>query len=408
VKETERLLGPGWAILLFLLTAVIPNTFTSTLLAPGLPALATQLGDGAVGVTRAQLLMTIPGVAMLLSPVVGAFADRIGPRRIMLACLACDTAAGLGSLLTDDFATLLVLRFMLGIGVGGLMAISLSMIGDYYDGEARTRMLAYRWAAMCVYTIVAVQLAGYLATHFGWSAPLWLYAVGVPLFFFALFCVRPDGERRARETAARAEAVQPLREVFSGTFLLAMAGNVFLAIAVYNAYAQLPFLLKAKGYSSIGYANVMLPMSLTSIFVSLTLVRLRRVLHPVAIIALALVLFAVGTSALALAQNAGHLVVAAMFVGAATVLFEPALSGFLLEKIHPSRRAMAMGGIFGTFHLGPFLIPFIFGGINSRYGFATSFHVLAAAALIGAVLLVIGLRGHVRSVAVATQRVAAA
>ena len=57
----------------------------------------------------------------------------------------------------------------------------------------------------------------------------------------------------------------------------------------------------------------------------------------------------------------------------------------------------ASGAIFGTFHLGPFLIPFIFGGINTRYGFSGSFVVLATVAILLGIGMLIGLRGAILS-----------
>ena len=398
MKEERSVLGPGWPIFLFLMVAVIPSTFTSTLLAPGLPVLAIQLGGGADGVWRAQLLMSIPGVAMILSPVAGWVADRIGSRRVLLGALALDTTAGLAGLLTDNFAILLVIRFSLGVGVGGLMAVSLSMIGDYYGGEARSRMLGYRWGALSAYSIGAVQAAGYLTTHYNWSAPLLLYTIGIPIFLFALICVHPDRERQDdQQVDARLPLTPPppIRETINWTFGLAMVGNIFLAIAMYNNYAQLPFLLKEKGYSAIAYANVMIPMSVAAIVGAAFLVpRLRRALHPLAILAVGLFAFAAGTFGFAVADNIAHLLLAATLVGAATAMFETALSSFLLDKVHPSRRAMTMGAIFSTYHIGPFLIPFLLGGISSRHGFAAAFDLLAVVAIAGGIALLIGLRGR--------------
>ncbi len=399
MQQSQTVLGPGWAVFLFLMLATLPNTFTSTLLAPGLPHLAEFLGGGALGISRSQMLMTIPGVAMLASPLIGWLADRIGPRRVLLTCLALDTAVGLGCLVVRDFWALLALRFLLGLGIGGLMSVSLSMIGEYYVGEGRTRMLGYRWAAMCVFSILAVQLASYLSNHFSWSTPLLLYTIGIPLFIFALVCVRPDeAARKEREAVQKGGAVDaPLRDVVNWTFALAMLGNVFFAIATYNTYAQLPFLLKEQGLPAGTYAQVMIPVTLSSVVMALLFNRVRRHVHPIAIIALSLLVFAAGTLVFASATSSLALFAAAVLIGVGTVVFEPALSSFLLDRIHPSRRAMTMGAIFGTFHLGPFLIPFIFGGINTRYGFSGSFVVLATVAILLGIGMLIGLRGAILS-----------
>ncbi len=397
MKTTNSVLAPGRSIFLFLLFATLPNTFTTTLLSPGLPLLAAELGGGPRGIAYAQMLMTVPGIAMIASPLLGWLADRWGKRPILLAALFTDTAAGLGCMVTTDFTVLIILRFILGLGVGALMTVSLSMIGDYYAGEARTKMLGYRWGAMTFFSMLAVQAGGFLANSHGWAAPMWLYLVGVPLFIFALLRVKPAA--RHVETAVETQAVaqQPLRETMNMIFILAMLGNLFLALAQYNLYTQLPFLLREKGFlDPRTFAAVMLPAPLASIGISLYFVRLRRWMHPLAIIALSLTFFSFGTMLFVHAESVTGLLIASAVTGSASILFEPALSSFLLDRIHASRRAFAMGAIFSTFHVGPFLIPIVFGPVNRIYGFSTSFMLLAGAALIGAVLLFIGLRGRIR------------
>ncbi len=271
------------------------------------------------------------------------------------------------------------------------------MIGDYYAGEARTKMLGYRWAAMTFFSMLAVQAGGLFANSHGWAAPMWLYLVGVPLFIFALLRVKPAARQLETAVQEPTETQQPLRETINAIFILAMLGNVFLALAQYNIYTQLPFLLREKGFlDPRTFAAVMLPAPLASIGISLYFVRLRRKMHPLAIIALSLALFSLGTMLFVRADGVTGLLIASAVTGSASILFEPALSSFLLDRIHASRRAFAMGAIFSTFHVGPFLIPIIFGPVNRMYGFSTSFMLLAGATLFGAVLLVIGSRGRIR------------
>ena len=397
MNTKSSVLAPGWPIFLFLLFATLPNTFTTTLLSPGLPLLAAELGNGPRGIAYAQMLMTVPGIAMIASPLLGWLADRWGKRPILLAALFMDTAAGLGCMMTTDFTVLIILRFILGLGVGALMTVSLSMIGDYYGGEARTKMLGYRWCAMTFFSLLAVQAGGFLANSHGWAAPMWLYLVGVPLFIFALLRVKPGSHNVKVAVETQDIEQQPLRETINAIFVFAMLGNVFLALAQYNLYTQLPFLLREKGFlDPRTFAAIMLPAPLASIGITLCFARLRRWMHPLAIIATCLAFFSLGTLLFVHADDVAGLLIASAVTGSASVLFEPALSSFLLDRIHASRRAFAMGAIFSTFHVGPFLIPIVFGPVNRMYGFSTSFMLLAGAALFGAVLLIIGLRGRIR------------
>lgn len=393
MKQSETVLGNGWPVLIFLLLATLPNTFTSTLLASALPVLARELGTGALGIERAQMLMTAPGLAMLTSPLAGWAADRYGARRAVSISLLLCTIGGLGCRFTVDFPELLALRLLLGVGVGGMMAVSLALVGACFAGQARTRVLSYRWAIMCVFSVLAVQLASWLALNFTWSTPLWVYLSALPLLIFGLLCV-PDtrGMREVGESTEPSQAPRLMKELLTPTFLLAMAGNLFFAIATYSTYAQLPFLLKELGYAPTAFAQMMIPTTLASVVAALLLPRMSRFFHPVAIIAVSLVVFACGMLCFSMAGSMAKVIFASLLVGAGTVVFEPALSAFLLEKIHPSRRGLAMGGVFGTFHLGPFLIPFLFGGLNARYGFAFSAQIMAwvALALAVGILAVLG------------------
>jgi MFS family permease len=395
MKDSHLVLKQGWSMLLVLLFAVIPTTFTSTLLAPGLPSLAAQLGTGAEGVQRAQILMTIPGIGMICAPILGWMADRVGTRRVFLASLSIDTLAGLGCLFTDEFVVLLILRFMLGIGVGGVIAVSLSMIGDFYSGEARTKLLGYRQAATSVFVLVATQIAGYLTDSYGWSSPLYAYLVGIPLIIFAMLRVPPDQRKIVSRESLTVEKVSWLRDPSTVTLALAMVGNIFLAIVTYNVYTQLPFLMTEKGYSASAYANVMMPKLACSFAFSFVFIYLHKFLHPLAIISFSLLLCSISIFGFSISTESYQLLIAAIIGGPSTVMLEPALCSFLLARMPPSRRAMTMGGIMAAFHLGPFLIPFVFGRINSDYGFAASFQLLSAAAGLAGLVLIIGMRARV-------------
>ena len=392
-------------MMVFLLVAVIPNTFTSTLLAPGLPSLAVLLGEGMEGVKRAQMLVTIPGVGMLCAPFVGLIADRIGSKRVLLFSLSIITGAGSGLLFTNEFAVLLMLRFVLGVGVGGLMAVVLSMIGDFYSGAARTKFLGYQNAIMTACVLVNMQVAAYLTVNYGWSSPFYAYFGCIPLIIFALLCIRTGENQMVSHESITTAGMSWLRTPIGLTFALAMIGNMFLAIVTYNVFTQLPFLVAEKGYSASTYANLMIPKLVCSVAFSFLFIYFSKILHPLAIISCSLMVSSISMFAFSIAVEPHHLYIAAIIGGPSTTMLEPAICSYLLGKMPPGSRALTMGGVFGTFHLGPFLIPFVFGGINRDDGFAASFQALSVAAGLAALVVIIGLRGrflqkhHVKTIA---------
>jgi len=96
----------------------------------------------AVGFTVAAIAatfdLTLPealrtGTLFFLGMLIGAgvfgrLADRFGRRRILLITVAMDAVFGLASAFAPDFTTLLVLRFLTGIAVGGTLPVDYAMM----------------------------------------------------------------------------------------------------------------------------------------------------------------------------------------------------------------------------------------------------------------------------------------
>ena len=85
--------------------------------------------------------LTIPqaiqaGTAFFLGMLVGAWgfgrlADRIGRRKVLIATVLIDAVFGLASVFAHDFALLLALRLLTGIGVGGTLPVDYAMMAEF-------------------------------------------------------------------------------------------------------------------------------------------------------------------------------------------------------------------------------------------------------------------------------------
>jgi len=132
------------------------------------PVLAKQWGlaRGAFGpVFSAGLVGTMLG-ALIFTPV----ADRLGARRVLLACVAFYGVASLLTIFVRDRETLLALRLVTGLGIGGAMPNGIALVSDYAPTRARTMMVAI---AVCGFSLGGA-LGGLLAAaameRFGWQS----------------------------------------------------------------------------------------------------------------------------------------------------------------------------------------------------------------------------------------------
>ncbi|MBN9272866.1 MAG: MFS transporter, partial [Mesorhizobium sp.] len=116
------------------------------------------------GLTVPEALQT--GALFFLGMLIGAalfgrLADKIGRRRILILTVGMDAVFGLASAFAPDFTSLLILRFLTGLAVGGTLPVDYAMMAEFLPPSRRGRwlvMLEGFWAVGTV--IVALAASG--------------------------------------------------------------------------------------------------------------------------------------------------------------------------------------------------------------------------------------------------------
>ncbi|MEZ5342216.1 MAG: MFS transporter [Acidimicrobiales bacterium] len=217
--------------LLFLIT--ICGIFTNTLLTPNIPDVLDHFNqpDG-----RAGFLVAIaPAPGIILAPIMGVLADRYGRRRILLPCLFLFGIAGLATSLAPTFTLLLVARFFQGIGASGLINLAVVIIGDHWQGVARTKAIGQNSAVLTVCLALVPSLSGFIAEATNWRVSLALAGIGIPIGiatyrFLPESHVPIDRSLRDQIRGARTAIDQPVIRVVivSGFLLFVVIFGVFL------------------------------------------------------------------------------------------------------------------------------------------------------------------------------------
>lgn len=134
-------------------------------------------------ITPAQIglvisVFTLPGV--LLAPVVGVLADRIGRKVILVPSLFVFGGFGCACFFAQSMEQLLVLRFLQGVGAAPLGVIYGTIIGDLYQGRERGQAMGYNASVLSIGTAGFPALGGFLAM-LGWNYPFLLPLLAIPL-----------------------------------------------------------------------------------------------------------------------------------------------------------------------------------------------------------------------------------
>jgi len=154
---------------------------------PAFPRIIHELGVSSLGIGLLISVFTLPGV--ILTPVLGVFADRYGRKRILVPSIFLFGIAGGACALARDFNLLLILRFFQGVGAASLGSLNVTIIGDLYPGKERAAAMGYNASVLSVGTAAYPAIGGVLAMV-AWYYPFVLPLLAIPLGFVVLFSLK--------------------------------------------------------------------------------------------------------------------------------------------------------------------------------------------------------------------------
>ena len=136
------------------------------------------------GLSVAQALQT--GTLFFLGMLIGAIAfgrlaDRFGRRNVLILTVAMDAVFGIASAFAPDFTTLLVLRFLTGLAVGGTLPVDYAMMAEFLPPSRRGRWLVMLEGFWALGTVI-VAVTAWLASLYG-VVEVWrviFFVTGVP------------------------------------------------------------------------------------------------------------------------------------------------------------------------------------------------------------------------------------
>ncbi len=164
------------SIMLPMFLAVVDQTIVAT----ALPAIAASLGN----IDRVSLVVVSYLVATTVAaPLYGQLRDMHGGRRMMLIALSVFLAASLLCALATSIEMLIFARVLQGLGGGGLMTLTQSLIGESVPPRERARYQGYLAAVMVTSSVFGPVVGGYLAHSFGWRS---IFLINLPLGALAM------------------------------------------------------------------------------------------------------------------------------------------------------------------------------------------------------------------------------
>ncbi|MCE9671602.1 DHA2 family efflux MFS transporter permease subunit [Myxococcus stipitatus] len=208
-----------WLVTLSVTFGTLMGAIDSSIVNVALPQIR-----GAVGATVQEITWATTGfviATVMVMPLTGFLGRLFGQKRVYLACLVLFVAGSFLCGLAWNLPTLVLFRFLQGLGAGALQPTEQAILRQTFSREEQGTAMAIFAMAVMVGPAIGPTLGGYIVDNWHWS---WIFFINVPVgilgFFMVARFVHEDEQLRA---SARKEAQLQRRHMdWSGIVLLCM------------------------------------------------------------------------------------------------------------------------------------------------------------------------------------------
>ncbi|HDR7563330.1 TPA: MFS transporter [Bacillus mycoides] len=322
----------------------------------------------------------------------GILSDKIGRKSVFIITLLLFSIGSGLTALTTTFAMFLVLRFLIGMGLGGELPVASTLVSESVEAHERGKIVVLLESFWAGGWLIAALISYFVIPKYGWEVAMVLSAVSA-LYALYLRWNLPDSPR-FQKVAKRPSVIENIKSVWSGEYRKATIMLWILWFCVvfsyYGMFLWLPSVMVLKGFSlikSFQYVLIMTLAQLPGYFTAAWFIeRLGR--------KFVLVTYLIGTACSAyvfgIADSLTALIVAGMLLSFFNLGAWGALYAYTPEQYPTTIRgtgagmAAAFGRIGGI--LGPLLVGYL---VASQASLSLIFTIFCGSILIGALAVVI-------------------
>ncbi|MFB7450855.1 DHA2 family efflux MFS transporter permease subunit [Streptomyces sp. NPDC056194] len=201
------------ALLLGMLLAALDQTIVST----ALPTIVSELGglEHLSWVVTAYLLASTAG-----TPLWGKLGDQYGRKKLFQGAIVLFLVGSALCGIAQNMPQLIAFRAVQGLGGGGLMVLSMAIVGDLVSPRERGRYQGLFGAVFGGTSVLGPLLGGLFTEHLSWR---WVFYINLPIGVVALFVIATVLHIPVRSTRHTID--------YLGTFLIASVATCLVLVA---------------------------------------------------------------------------------------------------------------------------------------------------------------------------------
>ena len=322
----------------------------------------------------------------------GILADRIGRKKVfMLTLVIFSVASGL-SALTTTLAAFLILRFLVGAGLGGELPVASTLVSESVEAKERGRVVVLLESFWAAGWLIAALIAYFVIPSFGWRVALVITALPA---FYAIYLRRnlPDSPRFEQAGEPKQSISEKMVAIWAKPYrkrtLMLWIVWFTVVFSYYGMFLWLPSVMVLKGFAMIktfGYVLLMTLAQLPGYFSAAWLIeRTGR--------KFVLATYLTGTALSALAFGNADTLAMLLLFGAMLSFFNlgawGALYAYSPEQYPTSIRGTGTGMAAGIGRIGGIFGPLLVGSmLTAGYGFGLIFTIFCGSILIGVLAVI--------------------
>jgi MFS family permease len=374
--------------LVFIFAVTLTGILSNSLVTPAIPNILADFGrsSGSAGI----LVATGSLAGIVVAPVAGFLADRLGRRIVLTVCLTIFGVFGGLAALAPSFEVLLVARFLQGVGSAALVNLAVVLIGDNWTGLERTRLIGRNSAVLTIGLASMPLVSGLVTEVTSWRVAFAIYTVALATAVAAWMILdgrRPESPPRVREQLG--EALVVLRRPVLRASILC---GFLVFVAIFGLFLTvLPVHLAETFGLGAGARGIVISLpAITATLASLSLGRVRSMIGARTVVIISAVALIVAYVTFGLATTLLLAVLATLVYGSSEGFFIPTLQDLNVEDAPEEHRAVVVAVWVGFARLGQTVGPLLAGLVVGLLGTGPTFVVGAA---IPVLILLVGVFG---------------